>query len=53
MYIPNQDYFTIGASYHFDNVSFKLEHMCQHPVDSINGLHGGYNKVQITIGKEK
>lgn len=52
MFAPTQDYFTIGATYDFGAIKLSAEHMCQHPVLSsagINGIQGGYTKLEVTI----
>jgi S-adenosylmethionine synthetase len=53
MFVPFQDYFTIGASYQIKQITFCLEHMCQHPVvskDLYEGISGGYTKFEVRIG---
>ena len=50
---PQQDYYTIGASYDFSFAKIKLEHACYHPVMSwyrVEGINGGYTKFEVTIG---
>lgn len=53
MFLPSQDYFTVGASYNFKQITLKIEHQCYHPVVVYGfnkGIDGGYVKIEITIG---
>jgi S-adenosylmethionine synthetase len=53
MFVPLQDYFTLGASYRIKQITLCIEHMCQHPVVTKNqyeGLSGGYTKFEIRFG---
>jgi len=52
-FLPKQDFYTVGASYDFDFMVIRLEHMCMHPVvsqSSWSGLQGGYTRFEITLG---
>lgn len=49
---PKQDFYTVGASYDFDFMVIRLEHMCMHPVvsqSSWSGLQGGYTKFEVQL----
>lgn len=51
-FAPTQDYYTVGASYTFPFATFRLEHMCMHPVvskSSWSGLQGGYTKFEVQL----
>jgi S-adenosylmethionine synthetase len=55
MFVPLQDYFTLGASYTMKQITFCIEHMCQHPVvtkEQYEGILGGYTKFEIRIGSD-
>lgn len=50
---PSQDYFTVGASYTFEQITLRIEHQCAHPVvpySRYGGIDSGYNKIEITVG---
>jgi len=52
---PAMDYFTVGANATFKNVSFKIEHLCVHPVLSsgdYSKMFGGHNKFEISISSK-
>jgi hypothetical protein len=51
-FLPEQDFYTVGASYDFDFATIRLEHMCMHPVVSRShwsGLQGGYTRFEVQI----
>jgi hypothetical protein len=55
-FAPTQDFYTVGIRAIFPHVTISLEHMCQHPVVSLNrwsGLHGGHNKIEVTISNKR
>ena len=56
-YTPIQDYFTVGVSITLDGFSFRVEHMCQHPVANflqpITGEYDGYNKIEIKFSSKE
>ncbi len=52
MFAPATDYFTIGATLKYKQLSLTAEHQCIHPVISSmthDRLSGGYNRIEITI----
>lgn len=52
-FTPSQDYFTVGASYNFKQITLRVEHQCSHPVvpnGHFNGIDSDYTKFEITIG---
>lgn len=54
-YYPVQDYFKVGAILKFNQISFKLEHQCFHPVvcyNYLDGIDGYYTKFEIRLGKD-
>lgn len=55
-FTPTQDYFTVGASIKYKNISMNIEHLCYHPVEVFgnteSSLNGGHNKIEITISSK-
>lgn len=52
MFAPATDYFTVGATLKYKQLSLTAEHQCIHPVISSiphDRLSGGYNRIEITI----
>lgn len=53
MFLPVQDYFTVGIAYTLEAFTIRVEHMCQHAVVYKNSYtigSGGYSKIEINIG---
>ena len=52
MFAPATDFFTVGATFKYKQLSLTAEHQCIHPVISSqthDQLKGGYNRIEITI----